>query len=451
MAVDPKTCSLPPFLASAVPSRASPEQAASAMQLIVQQLELYLRRAFATICEDLRTSGGSGVTRFLQLLDVPNSYAGANGNFVRVNAAETALEFFNLTATLVTSFLQLSDTPSTYAAQALKALRVNAGENAVEFFTQALLLLADFPNAYTGAALQALRVNAGENAVEFFTQLFTLLGDTPTSYAGQAGNLVVVNNSETGLEFSNVVPPPPAPNDVRNFTVNQTTQTAWFIAVATPFMGAVGISAFTIEVGTGSFVLPATGNTLLSRAHARYVSAGGANSNAAIRNSGNLTVRLGSAAGEGGLRLCIRIGVDTAVANTRFFAGLSATIGFGNVTLLSRVNVLGFGWDAAVDANVQILHNDGAGNIQKVDLGGSFPANDGVTLYDLQIVASPNQGGFVYRVQNMNTGAVASNTVTTAELPAGTQGLTPYIWIHNGGTATAVAICPSFLILNNYD
>ena len=40
-------------------------------------------------------AGGSGVTAFIQLSDVPNSYAGAAGKFVAVNGGETGLEFVN--------------------------------------------------------------------------------------------------------------------------------------------------------------------------------------------------------------------------------------------------------------------------------------------------------------------------------------------------------------------
>lgn len=275
---------------------------------------------------------------------------------------------------------------------------------------------------------------------------FLDLTDTPSTYVSQGGNMVIVNPSETGLIFS----PVPTDLDVRTFTTNNLSLTTWWPATGTPFMGAAGINAVQIEVGTGSFQLPVSGSTLSSRSRARYTSGAAANSVAAIRNSGNLVVRRGDAAGEGGFRLCIRVGVETTVANTRFFCGLSATIAFGNVTLTSRVNVIGFGWDAAIDTEAQILHNDGAGNINRVPLGASFPANDGISLYDIQIEHQPNATGFTYRVTRVNDGSVATGSVTT-ELPAATQGLTPYFWLHNGGTAAAVQLSPSALVLNNYE
>lgn len=232
----PKVCLLPPFLSKVVPSPISPEKAASAMQIFIRQIENWLKRFKTAVCEDLGAAGvtvftdlldvphsyvGQAtklvrvdaaetgleffaqtlVTAFLQLSDVPHSYAGKALNYVRVNAAANALEFFDLASTLVTAFLQLSDVPHSYSGQALKALRVNAGANAVEFFTQMLTLMSDFPASYSGQALKILRVNAGATAVEFHSEAFTDLSDVPNSYSGQALKAVRVNAGTTALEF----------------------------------------------------------------------------------------------------------------------------------------------------------------------------------------------------------------------------------------------------------
>jgi hypothetical protein len=74
----------------------------------------------------------------------------------------------------VTTFLGLSDVPSSFTGEALKAVRVNAAETDLEFYTPAsgvtaFIALSDVPAVYTGAALQSVRVNAAENALEFFT------------------------------------------------------------------------------------------------------------------------------------------------------------------------------------------------------------------------------------------------------------------------------------------
>lgn len=67
---------------------------------------------------------------FLNLTDVPASYAGETLKLVRVNAGETALEF---TAAVTTTFLALTDVPASYATHGDKTVMVNTGETALEF------------------------------------------------------------------------------------------------------------------------------------------------------------------------------------------------------------------------------------------------------------------------------------------------------------------------------
>lgn len=83
-------------------------------------------------------------------------------------------------STLVTTFLGLTDTPSSYASQSLKSVRVNAGETALEFFTPSagattFLALTDTPSSYGSQSLKAVRVNSGETALEFYTPSSTIV------------------------------------------------------------------------------------------------------------------------------------------------------------------------------------------------------------------------------------------------------------------------------------
>lgn len=228
-----ETCDLSPFVAKVVAQKGNLEDAASALQIFIRQLEGYLKQLKAAICVDLANvipvgipftdltdvphsyagqatklvrvnaaangleffTAAAGITRFTQLIDVPNTYVGASLKGVRVNAAETALEFY------LRSLIGLSDFPASYTSQALKFLRVNAGATAVEFVVAALTLLSDFPASYSGSALKALRVNAGATAVEFFTQALTLLSDFPASYSGAALKHLRVNAGATAVEF----------------------------------------------------------------------------------------------------------------------------------------------------------------------------------------------------------------------------------------------------------
>jgi len=105
----------------------------------------------AGISKWINADAPSGVTTFIELNDVPNSYSGQALKAVRVNAAANALEFytpspggvtsFNTRTGAVTSqpgdyaFLNLSDVPVSYSGQGLRGVRVNAAANALEFFS----------------------------------------------------------------------------------------------------------------------------------------------------------------------------------------------------------------------------------------------------------------------------------------------------------------------------
>lgn len=77
---------------------------------------------------------GGGATAFTQLSDVPNSYTGQTLKILRVNAAETALEF-STGGGSASAFTDLTDVPASYSGQTLKAVRVNAGETGLEFYS----------------------------------------------------------------------------------------------------------------------------------------------------------------------------------------------------------------------------------------------------------------------------------------------------------------------------
>jgi len=96
-------CDFEAFVAEVTPQIGSLEEAGSAQEILIQQIEGYLNRLKATLCADLVAlsarieeccdGGGGGVDTFLALLDTPATYAGAAGEVVTVNAGATALEF----------------------------------------------------------------------------------------------------------------------------------------------------------------------------------------------------------------------------------------------------------------------------------------------------------------------------------------------------------------------
>lgn len=486
-----ETCSLQPFLSQVVPSRASPEQAASAMQIFIQQLEGWLRRLQKAICDDMTAccnGGGGGVDHFIQLLDVPNSYAGAANKAVRVNAAQTALEFFTLTLvtaflqlsdtpssyageankvvrvngaenaleffalSLVTTFLGLSDTPSTYSGQALKGLRVNAGASAVEFFVQALTLLSDFPASYSGQGLKALRVNAGATAVEFFTQVFTLLGDVPNSYSGAADKLVKVNPAATGLEFSNVTI-----QDIDSIASLSRVILAWTNNNATGLV-AYGVSpaSFTVRGTVTAVVRPTSGSPISGRLRTGNTSVSGTNRYAGwFDTTGGGEVFRGNGAAEGGFRWTFvgSLAATTLQANQRGFFGMqkalvaAPTDGTTTTAPSAYTDCVMFGYDGG-ETTLRVMRNDSSGSCTKIDLGAGFPV-DTTSMYRLRLYAAPNDSSISYEAVNCGTGAIATGFFST-DLPTNTQTLQPWIFVSSGTTNAAVAFFVASMVLEAY-
>lgn len=106
-------CELPPFTSTVVPRADDP----SSVQLIVQQLEGYLKRLREKACADIRyilenCCSGSGPVdlSFLDLTDTPASYAAQALKLVRVNAGETGLEFVSPAAATGGLYLDFSTT-----------------------------------------------------------------------------------------------------------------------------------------------------------------------------------------------------------------------------------------------------------------------------------------------------------------------------------------------------
>ncbi len=142
--------------------------------------------------------GTGGPDHFYQLADVPGSYTGHHGQVVRVNAAETGLEYWNFSL----SFTGLSDAPQSYTGYAGKFLRVNAQANGVAFQTANTADLADGPGAPAKAsALYVVRVNTGGTGLEYHQLNFTDLSGVPSSYTNQGGKFLAVKADGSGLQF----------------------------------------------------------------------------------------------------------------------------------------------------------------------------------------------------------------------------------------------------------
>lgn len=157
---------------------------------------------------------------------------------------------------------------------------------------------------------------------------------------------------------------------------------------------------------------------------------------------------LGGATAYGGFHLVTRFGPSTGVTTgtRRLFVGMSSSVAAPtDVNPSTLLNMIGVGYDAA-DTNMQFMHNDGAGTATKIDLGASFPrpSADRTKMYELDIFAAANGGTtFSYTVTDLGTGAVATGTITSADVPAATTLLAYRGYSSVGGTSSVTGIALS--------
>lgn len=101
---------------------------------------------------------------FLDLTDVPASYAGAAGKFIRYNGATAKLEF--------------SDVPSNYGT---------------------ILTLVDTPNSYTGANGRVLTVDSTNNQIIFTDLIGTTIAPMQAAIATLTSSLAVVAQKKVAI------------------------------------------------------------------------------------------------------------------------------------------------------------------------------------------------------------------------------------------------------------
>lgn len=171
-------------------------------------------------------------------------------------------------------------------------------------------------------------------------------------------------------------------------------------------------------------------------------------------NSAQYTIG-GSSSWEGGFRAVMHSGPSTGVTNAshRYFMGVSQAIASTDVNPSTLVIMAGIGYDAA-DTQLQFMTNDATGAATKIALGASFPKPnaDRAFTYRLRLYSPPGTTqSLSYEVTYLETGAVATGTVTT-DLPATTALLAPMIYSSVGGVSavTGVAVGSIFFQTEPY-
>ena len=173
------------------------------------------------------------------------------------------------------------------------------------------------------------------------------------------------------------------------------------------------------------------------------VTAAATNAVAGFRISVGSQFWRGNASGLGGFSYLCQWGPATGVATStaRAFVGMSAlTTQPTDVNPSTLLTMIGMGWDAT-DANIQLMHNDGAGTATKIDLGASFPVpvDDRTKAYELQLFCEPNASSILYKVTDLGTGSFSSGSVNS-DIPSNTDLLSPRGWMSVGGTSSVIGI-----------
>lgn len=195
---------------------------------------------------------------------------------------------------------------------------------------------------------------------------------------------------------------------------------------------AVGI-ALTVNGSAGAAANFATTNILTQTKRISYNSAATAGTAGGAREAVAKYWR-GSAAGLGGFHFCARFGFNAIPATRRWFVGLSGTAALlANADPSTFLNQVGVGQDLG-DTTIQFMHNDGAGASVKSNSTIASPAVG--ELLEVNVFCAPNSTSIFMSVEKINvTGALASLTTPSTDIPANTVALAPHLWCNNGTTA----------------
>ena len=146
----------------------------------------------------------------------------------------------------------------------------------------------------------------------------------------------------------------------------------------------------------------------------------------------------------GGFTYIVRFGISDAaeVAGARMFMGMRASSTPSNVEPSTLTNCIGVGHGAA-DTNMKLFYGGSAAQTP-IDLGANFPANTRSTdVYELALFSPPDSGDVKWQVTRLNTGDVATGTITNSGatvLPTNTTLLAPWGYRTNNATSLAVGL-----------
>lgn len=213
---------------------------------------------------------------------------------------------------------------------------------------------------------------------------------------------------------------------------------------ATTVPGVFGFTAPTITGFTATGRNVATTNMFTRMRRLGYVTAATAGTVGHWRVAVNQFTVGSSSTGLGGFTYIIRFGISdaAAVSGARMCKGVGVSITPTNVEPSTLTNVICLGHGAA-DTNFKLFYGGTAAQAP-IDLGANFPANTrNVDAYELALFSPPNSSDVHYEVTRINTGDVATGTITNSGatvLPTNTTLIAPWGYRTNNATALAVGI-----------
>lgn len=205
----------------------------------------------------------------------------------------------------------------------------------------------------------------------------------------------------------------------------------------TTTFNTIGTAAPT-SVGTVSTPTLVAGNGLYQGMRRTLIkSAASAMSLASSRINTPITY-MGDSSNVGGFFFSARFGIDTAVSDSNFCIGMSATTGALTSDEPSTFkNSIWCGWDST-DSNLMVMSIDNSTIAEKVDLGANFPKNSEATaVYDFTLFCPPGSSEVGYRVKRLDQNYIADGILST-HTPLSTSLLTYNSKMYNGATAAAV-------------
>jgi len=185
----------------------------------------------------------------------------------------------------------------------------------------------------------------------------------------------------------------------------------------------------------------------------QYITTSSTNAIAGVKfNSGNFVFAGSSATNGGGFRTTIRFTVPFSENSSSAWVGMSSgiTIPAGGTTAANVTNFIGMGY-AVSDANYSIIYNDASGTPNTISLGSNFPTGTSTQgYYELVLYNNVTMGGFGYRATNLQTNAVASGQVTSADIPSTAVSVSPQALVTNLTSGQLVPITIGLINAEGY-